>query len=117
MFRYLLTALAICLTIALEASADPPVPPEASASAAPQPAPAAPPAPPQLPPVPWEKIGNDDGIAVYRREVPGSPIIALKVLHHEGRADVVVLDVLGLERCGTFPRPSTSSTTTSARPS
>ena len=77
-FRYLLSALAICLTIALEASADPPAPPEASASAAPQPAPAAPPAPPQPPPVPWEKIGNDDGIAVYRREVPGSPVIAFK---------------------------------------
>src|SRR5437762_3688944 len=26
----------------------------------------------------WEKIGDDDGIAVYRREVPGSPIIAFK---------------------------------------
>jgi START domain len=26
----------------------------------------------------WEKIGDDDGIAVYRREVPGSPLIAFK---------------------------------------
>src|SRR6185503_574679 len=39
--------------------------------------PAAPAAPPQAP-VPWEKIGDDDGIVVYRREVPGSPIIAFK---------------------------------------
>jgi hypothetical protein len=30
------------------------------------------------PPVAWEKIGDDDGIAVYRREVPGSPVIAFK---------------------------------------
>ncbi len=28
--------------------------------------------------MPWEKIDDDDGIAVYRREVPGSPIIAFK---------------------------------------
>jgi len=26
----------------------------------------------------WEKIGEDDGITVYRREVPGSPVIAFK---------------------------------------
>ena len=26
----------------------------------------------------WEKIDDDDGIVVYRREVPGSPIIAFK---------------------------------------
>jgi len=26
----------------------------------------------------WEKIGDDDGIVVYRREVPGSPLIAFK---------------------------------------
>jgi len=26
----------------------------------------------------WEKMGEDDGIAVYRREVPGSPLIAFK---------------------------------------
>src|SRR5262245_45461719 len=26
----------------------------------------------------WEKIDDDDGIAVFRREVPGSPIIAFK---------------------------------------
>jgi hypothetical protein len=26
----------------------------------------------------WEKIGDDDGIAVYRREVPGSPLVAFK---------------------------------------
>jgi hypothetical protein len=27
---------------------------------------------------PWEKFDEDDGIAVFRREVPGSPIIALR---------------------------------------
>ncbi|HEX3774059.1 MAG TPA: START domain-containing protein [Polyangiaceae bacterium] len=27
---------------------------------------------------PWEKFGEDDGISVYRREVPNSPIIALR---------------------------------------
>jgi len=38
---------------------------------------AAPPA--QAPPqVPWEKIGDSDGILVFRREVPGSPLIAFK---------------------------------------
>src|SRR5258708_2555866 len=26
----------------------------------------------------WEKIDDDDGITVYRREVPGSPVIAFK---------------------------------------
>jgi hypothetical protein len=26
----------------------------------------------------WESLGNDDGVAVFRREVPGSPIIAFK---------------------------------------
>jgi hypothetical protein len=30
------------------------------------------------PPPAWEKIDDDDGITVYRREVPGSPIIAFK---------------------------------------
>jgi START domain len=30
------------------------------------------------PPPAWEKIGDDDGITVYRREIPGSPIIAFK---------------------------------------
>ena len=28
--------------------------------------------------VAWEKIGDSDGIGVYRREVPGSPLIAFK---------------------------------------
>jgi hypothetical protein len=79
-FRHFLSAAAIGLTIAFEASADPPAPtavaPDAAASAAP--ASAAPAVAPPSPPVPWEKIGDDDGIAVYRREVPGSPIIAFK---------------------------------------
>jgi hypothetical protein len=35
-------------------------------------------APTQVPQPAWEKIGDDDGIAVYRREVPGSPIVAFK---------------------------------------
>jgi hypothetical protein len=26
----------------------------------------------------WEKFGEDDGIAVFRRDIPGSPIIALR---------------------------------------
>jgi len=30
------------------------------------------------PPPAWEKIDDDDGIVVYRREIPGSPIIAFK---------------------------------------
>ncbi len=29
-------------------------------------------------PPPWEKFDDQDGIAVYRREVPGSPIVALR---------------------------------------
>jgi START domain len=38
----------------------------------------------------WEKIGDDDGIAVYRREVPGSPIVAFK---GEGIIDASILRV------------------------
>ena len=30
------------------------------------------------PPPAWEKIDDDDGIVVYRREIPGSPVIAFK---------------------------------------
>jgi hypothetical protein len=44
--------------------------------------------PPTLPA--WEKIGEDDGIAVYRREVPGSPIVAFK---GEGIIDASILRV------------------------
>src|SRR5260370_32387405 len=38
----------------------------------------------------WEKLGDDDGIAVYRREVPGSPLIAFK---GEGIVDASILRV------------------------
>jgi hypothetical protein len=38
----------------------------------------------------WEKIDDDDGIAVFRREVPGSPIIAFK---GEGVIDSPILRV------------------------
>src|SRR4051794_9422925 len=65
--------LTIALSLAPAAYADPP----ASAPAqAPQPV--------------WEKIGDDDGIAVYRREVPGSPIVAFK---GEGIVDASILRV------------------------
>jgi hypothetical protein len=58
-------------SVAASASASAPRPP------APPAAPVATPAPsPPLPP--WEKIGDDDGIIAYRREVPGSPLIAVK---------------------------------------
>ncbi len=44
---------------------------------APAPAEQAPATP--APPTPaWEKIGDDDGVAVFRREVPGSPLVAFK---------------------------------------
>jgi hypothetical protein len=54
------------------APAAPPVPTPAPASRSS--APSAPAAP--LPA--WEKIGDSDGIVAYRREVPGSPLIAVK---------------------------------------
>src|SRR5262249_48623686 len=38
----------------------------------------------------WEKIDDDDGITVYRREAPGSPIIAFK---GEGIIDASILRV------------------------
>jgi hypothetical protein len=38
----------------------------------------------------WEKLGDDDGVAVYRREVPGSPLIAFK---GEGIIDASILRV------------------------
>jgi hypothetical protein len=38
----------------------------------------------------WEKIDDDDGIAVFRREVPGSPIIAFK---GEGVVDASIIRV------------------------
>ena len=63
---------ALCLSTGMPAHADEPV--QAPASA-PAPVPKAAHAPA---PVPWEKIGDSDGIGVYRREVPGSPLIAFK---------------------------------------
>ena len=72
---------------------EPPAAPTASASApgsaAPAPSPPSPvpapaqPAPPAsaarpAPLPPWEKIGDSDGIIAYRREVPGSPLIAVR---------------------------------------
>jgi len=65
-------ALALCLAAGLPARADEPA---AAPTTAPAPAPAGAPAPAT---VPWEKIGDSDGIGVYRREVPGSPLIAFK---------------------------------------
>jgi hypothetical protein len=62
-------ALAICLSAGVPARADEPPSIAAPASAAAKPAAAS---------VPWEKIGDSDGIGVYRREVPGSPLIAFK---------------------------------------
>jgi len=38
----------------------------------------------------WEKIGDSDGIAVFRREVPGSPLIAFK---GEGYVDASIVRV------------------------
>ena len=39
---------------------------------------------------PWEKFGEDDGIAVFRRELAGSPVIALR---GEGVVDAPILRV------------------------
>ena len=63
----------IALSLALPAYADAPATPAAQTA---QPA--------------WERIGDDDGIAVYRREVPGSPIVAFK---GEGIVDASILRV------------------------
>ena len=69
--------LTIALSLAPAAYADSPAdPPAQPAQPTPQPA--------------WEKIGEDDGIAVYRREVPGSPIVAFK---GEGIIDASILRV------------------------
>jgi hypothetical protein len=71
--------LAIGMAVALPAIADSPdpaaSPPPASQAAAPAPAPA--PAPQPAGPA-WEKIGDDDGVAVYKKDVPGSPLVAFK---------------------------------------
>jgi hypothetical protein len=92
-FRHFYSIAAICTTIVLEAAADPPAT-SASPSAAPPASASAPPAAaPQPPLVPWEKLGDDDGIAVYRREIPGSPIIAFK---GEGVIDAPTLKVASI---------------------
>jgi START domain len=59
------------------ASAAPPAsaPPLSASSPTPTPLP---PASRPLPLPAWEKIGDNDGIIAYRREVPGSPLIAVK---------------------------------------
>ena len=41
-------------------------------------------------PAPWEKLGEKDGIVSYRREIPGSPTIAIK---GEGMVDAPILRV------------------------
>jgi hypothetical protein len=45
-------------------------------------------------PVPWDKIGDSDGIGVYRREVPGSPLIAFKGEGYVNASIVRVASVL-----------------------
>src|SRR5258706_11956369 len=63
--------------VATRARSDPA--PATSASASPaSPKVAPPPVPGDSRGAGWEKIGEDDGITVYRREVPGSPVIAFK---------------------------------------
>ena len=75
--------------VASPALADEPPPAPTASVAAPGSAPPAIPAPPPAsssspatspatPPPAWEKIGDSDGIIAYRREVPGSPLIAVK---------------------------------------
>jgi hypothetical protein len=44
--------------------------------------------------VPWDKIGDSDGIGVYRREVPGSPLIAFKGEGYVNASIVRVASVL-----------------------
>jgi hypothetical protein len=63
--------LAVSIVHAGVAHSGPPA--AGSASSAP-----AAPAPPPVDSASWEKIDDDDGIAVYRREVAGSPVIAFK---------------------------------------
>ena len=75
--------LALCFSGGLPAFADEPAqapatPAAPAAKTAPAPAPA------------WEKIGDSDGIGVYRREVAGSPLIAFK---GEGYIDASIVRV------------------------
>ncbi|HMI83827.1 MAG TPA: START domain-containing protein [Polyangiaceae bacterium] len=100
-WRVIFVAVLGCL-LALPALADEPPPAPstsavASASARPVLAPPVAPAPPpassavrsnSLPA--WEKIGDSDGIVAYRREVPGSPLIAVK---GEGVVDASIVRV------------------------
>ncbi len=87
-------ALACFVAIALATRARSDPAPATSASASP--------ASPQIAPPPargddrapgWEKIGEDDGITVYRREVAGSPVIAFK---GEGIIDASILRVASI---------------------
>src|SRR4051794_31578369 len=69
----------MCLSIVFAAHADTPAAaPASSASAPATSASASAPTAAPPPPVSWEKIDDDDGITVYRREIPGSPVIAFK---------------------------------------
>jgi hypothetical protein len=72
----LAVAISLCLLAGAPARADDPSTASAVAPAAKAPASAVTKAP--AAPVAWEKIGDSDGIGVYRREVPGSPLIAFK---------------------------------------
>ena len=67
--------LAICLSAGLTARADEPA---AATTTSAAPVAKGTPAPTAAASVPWEKIGDSDGVGVYRREVPGSPLIAFK---------------------------------------
>ena len=56
----------------------PPSPAPSPPSSAPSPPSSAPSPPSSRARSTWEKIGENDGIIAYRREVPGSPLIAVK---------------------------------------
>jgi hypothetical protein len=77
--------LALSVSFGHPARADEPVP-VAPVAVAPASAPAA--------AVPWEKIGDSDGIGVYRREVAGSPLIAFKGEGYVNASIVRVASVL-----------------------
>ena len=83
---FLTTVLSLTGTVYADPPADAPA---AQAPAAQAPAAQAPAAPAPIA-VAWEKIGDDDGVAVYRREVPGSPLVAFK---GEGIVDASILRV------------------------
>ncbi|MET0594805.1 MAG: START domain-containing protein [Polyangiaceae bacterium] len=89
-------AIGLCFAAGAPAHADDPssAPAAAAPNAAPSaatPAAKAPAAPvAKAPQVAWERIGDSDGIGVYRREVPGSPLIAFK---GEGYIDASIVRV------------------------